>query len=68
MTLCEEIKNVLASKIRDYRKDNKITMKELATRLDVCQRHAYYIRDGKLVTVDDLLRYCEMLGIKVVIK
>lgn len=67
MTLVEQAKSVLAGKIREYRLVNKITMKELSSRLGVSLRHSYYIRDGVGVTVDDLLRYCEKLGIGVVI-
>lgn len=67
MTLVEQAKCVLAGKIREYRLTNKITMKELSSRLEVSLRHSYYIRDGVGVTVDDLLRYCEKLGIGVVI-
>ena len=67
MTLVEQAKSVLAGKIREYRLANKITMNELSSRLGVSLRHSYYIRDGVGVTVDDLLRYCEKLGIGVVI-
>jgi DNA-binding XRE family transcriptional regulator len=66
--LIEDVKKVLSQKIADYRKEKKITMKELATRLGVSLRHSYYVRNGVGVTVDDLLRYCEVLKIKIIIK